>query len=156
GGDSLPSLEHSSPSSSFSKASFAAAQMSAAAGAPQKRGAPKGVVAGIVARGMAAGLYFALRSEPETASQAATPPPGSARVEVGSTQAAAGASAAEPPAAPAVETVRIHIEVKPADAHVTLDGSQLPKVPFTAELRKDGTMHHIQASAPGYEPRKIM
>jgi hypothetical protein len=54
------------------------------------------------------------------------------------------------------DTVRIQIAVSPATALVTLDGSRLPKVPFTADLMKDGTMHQIQASMAGYETQKIM
>jgi hypothetical protein len=116
------------------------------------------VVFGIIAVSVAAGLFLALRSEPE--SHAAPTSPAPAAVAATTTAPAPEPTAPAAPAAdvvaPARETVRIHIEVSPANALVTLDGSLLPKLPFTADLVKDGTMHHIQASLAGYETQKIM
>jgi hypothetical protein len=95
-----------------------------------------------------------MQPEPETAVQAATPAQsGEEAAPAVVPKPVVTQAAAEPEPVP---TVKIHIEVTPADATVTLDGAQLPKLPFTAELRKDGIAHHILASAPGYESRKIM
>ena len=154
-GGELPALETSAPSS-YSKAGVQAAQEAPQQAAPRK-GVPKSVVLGIVAAFIVVAMFLALKSEPETAVQAALP----ARSSSGAIAPANTEPNAQPPEQPVVvtptpETVRIHVDVWPATAVVTLDGSQLPKLPFTADLLKDGTMHHIQASAPGHETRKIM
>jgi serine/threonine-protein kinase len=164
GEEALPSLETSAPS--YSKPG---AEVDAPATPAPRRGVPRLVVLGVVAASVAAGLFMALRSgSPETNARSASAAEHAASttpaLPATSAQPSATAPAAEPappkPATdvrpPARETVRVHIEVSPATALVTLDGSRLPKLPFTAELVKDGTMHHIQASLAGYETQKIM
>ncbi len=56
----------------------------------------------------------------------------------------------------AVETVRLHIFVSPADAHVVMDGASLPKLPFNAELPRDAKLHYVEASAAGYASKRVM
>jgi hypothetical protein len=56
----------------------------------------------------------------------------------------------------AARSVRIHIDVVPAQAQATLDGSTLPKLPFAAELTRDGMLHHVEASAPGYRNKRVL
>ena len=171
--EALPTVD--TGSSSYSKPGPTAQADSPAAPAP-RRGVPRLAVFGIVAASVAVALFLALGGQPETqARSASSAEPSSASAPASAAQPSAPAapapatpSTSPTPAseqaaqakpttdAPARETVRIHIDVSPANAVVTLDGSLLPKLPFTADLVKDGTMHHIQASLGGHETQKIM
>jgi serine/threonine-protein kinase len=57
------------------------------------------------------------------------------------------APAAEPSSRP---TVTLTIRVTPAKAAVLLDGATLPSNPFHAAVPKDGTLHKLTASSPGF------
>jgi serine/threonine-protein kinase len=168
GEENLPALEGSAPSS-YSNPT-AVSQVGSPGMPTARRGVPRLVVLGVLAASVALALFLALRADPETHSRSASAtepattnstPPAPATEPAAATPTAPAEPATQPApvadvAAPARETVRIHIDVSPATALVTLDGSRLPKVPFTAELVKDGTMHHIHASLAGYETQKIM
>jgi serine/threonine protein kinase len=99
------------------------------------------------------------KSEPQSASAAG---PASGQVAAAGTPVSAdpqgsGAKAhATGPAVAAVSSVKMHIFVSPPEAHVVLDGANLPKLPFTAELPRDGQLHYVEASAPGYATKKVV
>jgi serine/threonine protein kinase len=150
--ESVSSPPSTGPSGAYVKANLSSAQVDPQAPPPARGGPSRNMVLVVAAVTVLGAAFLALRPEPETAVQAATPVP--AVVEAPAPAMPAPVVTPEP--APAAETVSIRIEVVPADAVVTLDGSQLPKLPFTAEMRKDGIGHHIVASAPGYESRKVM
>ena len=69
------------------------------------------------------------------------------------------AKAAEPSAAKAVQddaakpTVVIALKASPADVRVTLDGAEV-SVPFSGEFRRGTALHHLEATAKGYQPYK--
>jgi serine/threonine-protein kinase len=65
-------------------------------------------------------------------------------------------AAAKPSDAQAVSTVRVHVFVSPDNASANLDGASLPKLPFSAELPRDGQLHYVEASAPGYLTKKVV
>lgn len=65
-------------------------------------------------------------------------------------------SAARPsPSAQGEQTVEVAVRVAPQDAHVELDGAALPELPFRAQLRRDGLLHRVVASAPGYVTKTV-
>ena len=65
-------------------------------------------------------------------------------------------SAAQPsPAAQGEQTVAVDLRVSPQGAHVELDGAALPELPFRAQLRRDGMLHRVVASAPGYVTKTV-
>jgi serine/threonine protein kinase len=162
GEDALPALEASAPSYPEPTPEALA---DVAAPAP-RRSVPRVALVAIVAASVAAALFLGLREDAKPAAAATAPSASAAPVLAARVEAVQPPEPAQEPApapqpapeavAPARETVRIHIEVWPASASVTLDGSRLPKMPFTGELVKDGTMHHVQASLDGYETQKIM
>jgi hypothetical protein len=59
---------------------------------------------------------------------------------------APGASAEQAPPA-----MRLTLSVVPASARVTLDGVAVT-LPFAGTLPRDGALHDLRASAPGYQP----
>ena len=74
-----------------------------------------------------------------------------------------GSTAEAPPAAPAPvqevkvgspeteEKVRVTLSSTPASARVTLDGVVVA-LPFSGELARDGSLHDVRATAPGFLP----
>jgi len=88
----------------------------------------------------------------------------SSQVLPGATQATSRSdtwelSSAVHPAAPRThdtQTIAIDIRVSPESAHVSLDGTLLPRLPFRAELQRDGQPHRVQASAPGYVTKTMV
>ncbi|MFT3927714.1 MAG: serine/threonine-protein kinase [Myxococcales bacterium] len=78
--------------------------------------------------------------------------------------AAAAALRAEPTPAPSLQaarpqpraTVHLQIQVAGADAQATLDGSTLTRLPFDADLMRDGILHHLEVSAPGHQTKRIL
>ena len=58
-------------------------------------------------------------------------------------------------APPNLPNVSLTVSVSPPEAKASLDGANLPKLPFQAELLKDGRIHHLEASAQGYESKKV-
>jgi serine/threonine-protein kinase len=103
----------------------------------------------------AVGLAFATGGDEPTpnptpaAPTAATAPVPSAAT--GETTALQAAHTAAPHS-----TVQIHIFVAPPEAHAIMDGASLPKLPFNAELPRDGLTHYVEASAPGYASKRVM
>ena len=49
------------------------------------------------------------------------------------------------------DTVDVSIEVSPTRSTIVLDGKDVGRSPFRAAVRKDGTEHHVQVSADGYQ-----
>jgi serine/threonine protein kinase len=47
--------------------------------------------------------------------------------------------------------IKLTVAVMPADARVTLDGAPLPQLPFVGDFRMSGSLHHLEASAEGYQ-----
>jgi len=68
----------------------------------------------------------------------------------------AASQPAELPRPAAQASVELHIEVLPADAQAMLDGAVLPKLPFAAELTRDGLLHHLDVSAPGHQSKRVL
>jgi serine/threonine-protein kinase len=66
----------------------------------------------------------------------------------GEAAASAAASASGEAAAPA--TVDVVIAAEPAEARLYLDDAELPSNPFRGRMPKDGVVHRLRASAPGY------
>ncbi len=70
-----------------------------------------------------------------------------------------GATKQEPSAGEATRddtikpTVLIGVKTWPSDARVTLDGAEVP-VPFSGEFRRGTALHHLEATARGYQPYK--
>ncbi len=142
GGDSVPTIE--------TLKSIPAPAALPSAG--PKSGVPKLLIVGIVGLAIVAGAFLATRPD-ESAQQLAVAPqnpePGPEPV-----------APPEPPASenvpnqiqglPRAETVHISVDVWPDTARVVVDGALLPRVPFEADVTKDGAFHHVEASAPGY------
>ncbi|MBI5512306.1 MAG: serine/threonine protein kinase [Deltaproteobacteria bacterium] len=57
---------------------------------------------------------------------------------------------APPPAPPRVETFTVQVAVTPATATLELDGAPVGTGTYTAALPRDGRMHLLRATAPGY------
>ena len=154
--ESLSSRPSTGPSGAYVKANLTGAtKVDAPLPSPPARGASKRTVLVIAAVAIGMGVFFAMQPDPETSVQAATPAPGQQAVEAPAVVPKPVVTQTPVEADP-VTMVKVVIDVKPASAMVTLDGAQLPKLPFTAEMRKDAVVHHIVASAPGYETRKVM
>jgi serine/threonine protein kinase len=72
-----------------------------------------------------------------------------------------GGKAAPQPPAPAVPAVMhdegdfldLVVRVSPPSAQISIDGTSVVQNPFHARYPKDGQIHHIIASADGYEPK---
>ena len=62
-------------------------------------------------------------------------------------QAAAAAPAGQP------ELVEVAIRVSPASSLITVDGVAVADNPFRARYPRDARVHHVLASADGYEPK---
>ena len=126
--------------------------------------APKGILNGpkLIALGaaLAAAVGLAVFTGKDTAkdktgSSGRTTEPGL----VATASAAEAPNAQQPQATPTpapAATVRVHIFVSPPEAHAVMDGASLPKLPFNAELPRDGQLHYVEASAPGYASKRVM
>jgi serine/threonine protein kinase len=100
------------------------------------------------------GLWTAQRPEQtDTEARAALPAP-VAPVEPPKPAAAPSVATTKPTAETIPATFRIRIEVEPASAEVTLDGSTL-QMPFSAELARDGKLHYVEARAEGFEMQRF-
>jgi serine/threonine-protein kinase len=116
------------------------------------RGAQLAAVLGVVAVvGLLAVLGGGKSTQVATPAAAAprepsalAPPPSSAQVRP------------EPEPEAAAASVRVHVFVSPEQASASLDGASLPKLPFSAELPRDGKLHYVEASAPGYASKKVV
>jgi serine/threonine-protein kinase len=69
--------------------------------------------------------------------------------------AAAPSPAPSPPPPPREEpeNVDLVVRVAPPSAQISIDGTNVPTNPFHARYRKDRQVHHILASADGYDPK---
>jgi len=65
-------------------------------------------------------------------------------------------TAALPAARVAAPTVAVDVRVVPGHAHVELDGTTLPTLPFHGRKQRDGLAHSIEASAPGYVTKTLV
>ena len=60
------------------------------------------------------------------------------------------------PAAPApTEKMRLHVRAVPEAATLALDGTPLRNNPIDTERARDGSVHTLVVSAPGYDPRSL-
>jgi hypothetical protein len=139
---STPSAENvSAPPLDVSRASGAPNSTPAA----KKRWFP--VALGLGALGVALALIIALRPHtPVTASNASpgviTAPPAPAKPDN--------------PAAPAKpDKMRLHVRAVPEAAMLTLDGTPLRNNPIDTESPRDGSVHALVVSAPGYDTRTL-
>jgi serine/threonine-protein kinase len=69
-------------------------------------------------------------------------------------------AAIPPPARPAMatapdtpEVIDLVVRVSPASAQITIDGASVATNPFHAHYPKDGLVHHVLASADGYDSK---
>jgi serine/threonine-protein kinase len=60
-----------------------------------------------------------------------------------------------PTPAPQPEMISLHIQLEPTGARVLLDDVPLVSTPFDGLLRRDGQVHYLEASAPGYEKTRM-
>ena len=140
------------------------------AGAPTRGGrvAKLGVASGVLAVAVVLGLRSetpekappidagaSVVTDAETAVTTAPPTSVVAPTSLVSPSTSVGARPASPGTQDALSTVIIDVHVSPASARVDLDGAMLPKLPFHARLTKDALVHQIEASAPGYETKKL-
>jgi serine/threonine-protein kinase len=66
-------------------------------------------------------------------------------------EATARPVATAPPSSVATpETVAVNLSARPVEAKLYLDDIALETNPFSAEMPRDGAMHHVRAEAPGY------
>jgi len=109
------------------------------------------------ALGLAAALALS-NPQPKPRSKGAALPtgPGASTSAATATRTGKPASAdSEPAHAVKNSTVALAVQVSPSGARVELDGAILPTLPFQAELARDGMVHRIEASAPGYRSQKF-
>jgi hypothetical protein len=67
--------------------------------------------------------------------------------------AVAAAPAAAAPVHDEPEVVDLTVRVAPPSAQISIDGANVPSNPFHARYRKDRQVHHVLASADGYDPK---
>lgn len=85
------------------------------------------------------------------ASSAAPAPLTSAPGPAGASLATARPSATEaPPTAPT--SVRLEVNVSPAEASITLDGASLGANPYVGVVISDAAIHELEVTAEGYQP----
>jgi hypothetical protein len=51
--------------------------------------------------------------------------------------------------------ISLHLDLEPASARALLDDVALASIPFDGQLRRDGQVHYLEASAPGYEKTRL-
>jgi serine/threonine-protein kinase len=56
-------------------------------------------------------------------------------------------------AAPAPDAVDFSVRVSPANASISVDGTPLSGNPFHGKVPRDGLVHHVSASADGFDPK---
>ena len=120
------------------------------------------VMIGAIAGGMLAlalALFLFARSgppaagNPETSSSAATAPqPKVAAPE--RTPSSTHVATQAPPAKPEMASVKLSISASPAGAALFMDGVPLDSNPYTADVRADGEVHLIRATAPGRQSQE--
>jgi hypothetical protein len=70
-------------------------------------------------------------------------------------EGAVTAGAAVPPGHDVPELVDLVVHVSPPGAAVTIDGATVQTLPFHARVAKDALVHHVAASADGFEPKVV-
>jgi serine/threonine-protein kinase len=93
------------------------------------------LVAGAIAV-VSLGVYAVTRSDAHDAAQAAPSTPPSA-------------------SAAAATLVHVHILVSPPSARVSIDGTPAASNPYDADVERDGRVHQLVASAPGFGARTM-
>ena len=123
-----------------------------------KQGVLSGPKLAAVGVALAAAIGLAVLSNRGEAPPASPASAAASQAPAATTSAPARAPDAPAPATPAQAqaSVRLHIFVSPPEAHVVMDGASLPKLPFNAELARDGQLHYVEASAPGYASKRVM
>lgn len=116
------------------------------------------VVAGVLGVAATLALYNPRRADELPQAQPQPSPPAPSPAAIAPLNASPEAPNSPPPEAAHAEkpaTITVAVQVSPSSAHVDLDGATLPKLPFHAELTRDGLVHQLEASAPGYRTKKI-
>ncbi|MCB9588620.1 MAG: serine/threonine protein kinase [Polyangiaceae bacterium] len=96
-------------------------------------------LAGVLLLGVAGLAMFAFTRGNE---EALDPAAASSDLATKSTPAAAG-------------SVKVHIEVSPPEAKLTLDGVALKDNPYESKYSRDENVHKLEISAPGYAKREL-
>jgi serine/threonine protein kinase len=104
---------------------------------PKRRFAGAAVL-GVVGLTLAAVVALSPRKQPAPSSAASAPVATTAATDSGK------------PAA-----IRIRVNAVPNEATLTLDGVPLRSNPFETEQARDGSLHALLVSAPGYDPRPL-
>jgi len=68
-------------------------------------------------------------------------------------QASGATVGAMPAPREAVELVDVVVRVSPPSSQILIDGAPAPTNPFHARYAKDGAVHHVMATADGYDPK---
>ncbi|WP_224370403.1 serine/threonine protein kinase [Hyalangium versicolor] len=82
----------------------------------------------------------------------AEPPAGSVAESAATTAKDAAPPAAPTPLPTPPSKIELQIVVSPRKAQVTLDNKPLNRLPFTGRFPRDGKVHVLRVSAPGYTP----
>ena len=102
-------------------------------------------------------VYFAMSGDSPQAvpTASATSAPALPRTATGAVAPTAPTAA---PTAPgtvqAAQTIKLHVEISPDYAKLSLDGKKL-KAPYEGTLPKDGAKHLLKIDAPGHKQKKI-
>ncbi|HEX6244933.1 MAG TPA: serine/threonine-protein kinase [Polyangiales bacterium] len=104
---------------------------------------PAMIAAALLLAGAAGAMLVGGKTSNAAAPAASAPAPA-----VAATEATRQPEAAP---APAERTVTLTVEASPPTAHVMLDGAPLPKLPFSGSFRQSDALHHLEASAEGYQ-----
>ncbi|HEY2513078.1 MAG TPA: serine/threonine-protein kinase [Polyangiaceae bacterium] len=78
---------------------------------------------------------------------------GNAATPAPETAVATAVGVGRPAALPEIELIDLSIRVSPPSAQITIDGAPVPSNPFHARYSRDRTIHHIAASADGYDSK---
>ena len=114
----------------------------------------KPAIAAACAVALFGAVYFAMSGDtPPAPLASATPKP----TATAATTAATPTTTAAPTittGVQAAQTIKLHVEISPDYAKLSLDGTKL-KAPFDGTLPKDGAKHVLKIDAPGHKQKKI-
>ncbi len=116
----------------------------------------KPAIIGACACALLGAVYFAMSGEPAPAplaSASSKPAATSTPTPTPSTTTATSKPTVDT-SVPASPTIKLHIEITPEYAKVSLDGRKL-KAPFDGTLPRDGAKHVLKIDAPGHKQKKI-
>ncbi|HEX6239670.1 MAG TPA: protein kinase [Polyangiales bacterium] len=117
---------------------------------PQSRRMRTAVALGAVAIGGAVALVLSVPpSQPSSQPIEATGAIPSAKLPIEALAPVAPAPTPQP------EMISLRVEVEPATADARLDDVALATTPFEGRLRRDGQVHYVEASAPGFEKTRL-